>query len=118
MQHPLQNKDTEEQRQVALFDAIRKNIERSMDEEQLRDLKRLGEKFHESFDVARGTTTDTSTINMEEALAYVVESLKSGIHPTFLDENETALLVAGYGEDWYKNWGYSDEDMKKKISRE
>jgi len=110
--HPLVNRETEEARQNMLFENIRKNMEKNMDEEQVANLKALGEKFHESFDITKGTTTDLTTINLEEALAYVVESLKSGIHPGYLDENERAMLEAGYGEEWYKKWGYTKDDLE------
>ena len=48
---------------------------------------------------------------MEEALSYVVETLKSGLHPKYLDEDDKALLEAGYGEKWFENWGYQQEDV-------
>ena len=105
------SKEPEEDRQRAFFEAIRKNIEQNLDDQQKSDLKTLGEKFHESFDVSKGMPTNLDEINMEEALAYIVESLKSGIHPKYLDENERALLHAGYGEKWYENWGYNEKDI-------
>jgi hypothetical protein len=83
-----------------------------MSEEQIENMKILGEKFHESFDVTKGTIHDQNEINMEEALAYVVESMKSGIHPSFLSEDEKALLGAAYGECWYEKWGYTSKDLE------
>lgn len=106
MSYPLKDNRSEKERQTQLFAAIRSNVEKSMSDEQIEDLKTLGEKFHESFDVTKGMTTNLNDINMEEALAYVVESLKSGIHPSFLTEDELALLGAAYGEEWYKKFGY------------
>ena len=43
-----------------------------------------------------------SEINMEEALAYVVQGLESGLHPKYITEDEDALLIAAYGEEWFK----------------
>lgn len=111
MKHPLVGKRDSDDRAKELFAAIRKNVENGMSDEQIEQLKTLGEKFHESFDVTSGNTKNIGDINMEEALAYVVESLKSGMHPSFLDENEKAILVAGYGENWFEKWGYSKEDL-------
>lgn len=88
----------------------------SLPEEERENFKRLGEKFHQSFDITKGEVRDLSCISMEEALAYVVESLKSGLHPSFLTEDEVAMVQAGYGDEWYKEWGYSKEDLKKKFS--
>ena len=113
--HPLvrnNNAADEEKRAVDLFESIRKNVEKGMSEEQVEQFKKLGEKFHESFDVSTGTTTDINNICMEEALAYVCESLKSGIHPSYLDENERAIMVAGFGEKWFEKWGYTAHDLQ------
>lgn len=108
--YPLQDKRTEEERQKQLFASIRKNVEKGMTEEQINNMKVLGEKFHESFNVSKG---DLHDIDMEEALAYVVESLKSGIHPAYLDEDEKAILAAGYGEKWYEKWGYASDKLEE-----
>lgn len=110
--YPLQDSRTEEDRQKQLFESIRKNVEKGMTDEQINNMKVLGEKFHESFDVSKGTTRDLNEINMEEALAYVVESIKSGIHPAYLDENEKAIMMAGYGEKWYEKWGYTSDKLE------
>ena len=108
----LKDERSEDVRTKELFDSIRKNVIQGMSEEQVEQLKKLGEKFHESFDVTSGSVRDLNVIEMEEALAYVVESLKSGIHPSYLTEDEVAMVKAGYGEEWYKNWGYSKEDIE------
>lgn len=107
--YPLKDSRSEEERQKQLFASIRKNVENNMSDEQISNMKILGEKFHESFDVESG---DVHDIHMEEALAYVVESLKSGIHPSYLDEDEKAIVAAGYGEKWYENWGYTSDKLE------
>lgn len=112
--YPLRDKRSDEERQKQLFESIRKNVEKGMTAEQIENMKVLGEKFHESFDVAKGTIhTNPNEINMEEALAYVVESLKSGIHPAYLDDDEKAIMMAGYGEEWYKQWGYASDKLEE-----
>jgi hypothetical protein len=37
--------------------------------------------------------------------------MKSGLHPKYLNEDEVHLLKAGFGEEWYKNWGYDKSDI-------
>lgn len=106
--YPLKDSRSEEERQKQLFASIRKNVEKGMTDEQISNMKVLGEKFHESFDVEKG---DVHDIHMEEALAYVVESLKSGIHPAYLNEDEKAIVMAGYGEKWYEKWGYQSDKL-------
>ncbi len=85
-------------------------------EEQKQNFKKLGEKFFQSFDVYKGgmyeNTNDDKSIHLEEALAYIVESLKSGLHPKYLSEDEVHLVRAGFGDKWYEHWGYSEDDLK------
>ena len=96
-----------------MWQKMQKQMLESIPENERDNFKKLGEKFHSSFDVTSGTTRDLSTINLEESLAYVVESLKSGLHPSYLTEDEIAMVTAGYGEEWYKKWGYTKDDLKK-----
>jgi len=110
--YPKLDPRSDEERQQALWEGIKKNLEKNLTDEQRADLKILGEKFHESFDVSRGTVTDPGEVQMEESLAYVVETLKSGIHPDYLNEDERAILKAGYGERWYERWGYDISEIK------
>lgn len=96
-----------------IFEQMQKSLMRSIPDEEKANYKKLGDKFHKSFNVFSGTTEDLSTISMEESLAYVVESVKAGLHPSFLTEDERAMLVAGYGETWYEKWGYTKADLEK-----
>jgi hypothetical protein len=81
-------------------------------EKDIENYKKFGEKFYNSFDVDTGMPTDNNVINMEESLAYIVESLKSGLHPKYLSEDEIMLIRAGYGDEWYTRWGYKKEDLE------
>ena len=49
----------------------------------------------------------------EEFLAYIQEQLKSGLHPSFLEDNEKEFLVESLGKDWYKKWGYVEKDLSE-----
>lgn len=105
---------TQNPKATAFFEQMKKSfLDKASDEEKER-YQRFGEKFYNSFDVEKGEPFDPSVINMEEALAYVVESLKSGLHPKHLTEDEQMMMRAGYGEEWFKNWGYTENDLKSK----
>jgi len=92
------------------FEKMKKSFLDGATEEDKEKYQKFGEKFYNSFDVHTGNPSD-NTIFMEESLAYVVESLKSGLHPKYLTEDEIVLLQAGYGEDWYKKWGYKKNEI-------
>lgn len=94
-----------------LFEQMKKQLASNMSEEQQQQFQRLGEKFHGSFDITKGQPYDWSTIKLEEVVAYIVESLKSGLHPRYLTEEEQTLLEATYGNEWYTKWGYGPEDV-------
>jgi len=94
-----------------IFEKMKKSFLDNAKEEDIEKYQKFGEKFYNSFDVNTGGPTP-DCINMEESLAYVVESLKSGLHPRYLSEDEVVLLRAGYGEQWYKKWGYTEGDLK------
>lgn len=96
-----------------MFDKLRSKFLENLPEEDRIAYQKFGEKFHSSFNVDTGSPIDLSTINMEESLAYVVESLKSGLHPKYLTDDEITLLRAGYGDEWYVQWGYTKNDCKK-----
>ena len=53
---------------------------------------------------------------IEEAIAYIETSLMSGLHPSMLEENEKALLKDSYGDEWYKRWGYIEEDLNDIVT--
>ena len=89
-----------------IFNSMRKKFIESIPEEDRQAYQKFGEKFHSSFNVDAGTSVDLSNICMEEAVSYVVESLKSGLHPKYLTEDEQVLLQAAYGDEWYTKWGY------------
>ena len=79
-------------------------------EEEKKKFQRIGERLYSSFDVHKGQLLPdqgSESIRLEESLAYVVESMKSGLHPKYLSEDEIHLLRAGYGDEWYTKWGYS-----------
>lgn len=52
---------------------------------------------------------------VEEAAANIAEAIKSGLHPTLLDEDEVNLMKECFGETWYTKWGFSEKDMKVQI---
>lgn len=98
-----------------IFEKMRKAFLEKASEEDREKYLKFGERFYNSFDVDTGAPIQDETGNplicMEEALAYVVESLKSGLHPCHLTYDEAMIVKAGYGDQWYEKWGYTVEDI-------
>jgi len=77
------------------------------------DLKRyeaLGKSLYGKVNYKNGSVA-TDSPPEAEALLYVEESLKSGLHPSMLEDEEKALLEHTYGKKWMSKWGYVKEDL-------
>jgi hypothetical protein len=89
---------------------VKKAME-SMSPEQLEQYKMLGESMYGNIDFGNSKILNNPPVPVEEALAYVEESLKSGLHPSMLEEEEKIFLEDMYGNDWYKRFGYDRRDL-------
>lgn len=111
----MSSSDTAKQEKLKAIEDYNRYMQSLLPPEQKEQFLKLGEKFYNSFDVHKGEIfkeEDDKVIHLEEALAYVVESMKSGLHPKYLTEDEVHLLKAGFGEKWYEQWGYDEKDLK------
>ena len=64
---------------------------------------------------------DCQTLNnmppeMADAVIYLETQLRSGLHPSMMEENEKALLADAYGDEWYTKWGYVKEDLEDMVT--
>jgi hypothetical protein len=48
---------------------------------------------------------------MYEAGAYISEQLKSGLHPSMMEDDEKRLMEELFGKEWYTKWGYVEGDL-------
>ncbi len=84
---------------MSLFDNPHINNARSqMSKEELDEYERKGKDMYNTVDF-----TTSTIINPDPnpcSLVYIVRSLRSGLHPDDLLEEEVQLLVKYYGEDW------------------
>ena len=46
-----------------------------------------------------------------EETAYVFSQIKSGLHISYLTDQEKTLMQKSFGEKWYIKWGYVEEDL-------
>jgi hypothetical protein len=77
------------------------------------DLERYEDWGHAVFDDIDYETASVTKYPppMLNALSYIEESLKSGQHPSTLNIDEINILNEMRGKEWYKNWGYEEEDL-------
>jgi hypothetical protein len=89
---------------------------KAMSPEELQRYKAIGEAMYGNIDFEGSKVLNNLPPPMEEAVAYISESLKSGLHPSMLDDNEVALLKDVFGDQWYKKWDYIEEDLKEIVT--
>lgn len=108
---------TEEVNNMDLFDnpMTRAALE-AMSDEDKRRYKQMGEDMYGHMNFEDAKVLNNIPAPMEEALAYIKEQLKSGLHPSALSEDEKVFLSDAYGEEWYKDWGYTKEDLKEIVT--
>lgn len=85
---------------------------KSMTSEQREEYQTFGKHMYGSVNFEDNKILSNAPVDMEEALAYVVEGLKSGLHPKDVSDDEVALLKAGYGEKWYEYFGYKEDELE------
>ena len=52
---------------------------------------------------------------VEEAAAHITDALKSGMHPSLLEEEEKNVMKECFGSTWWRKWNYKDEEMDQTI---
>lgn len=84
----------------------------SMTPEQLEEYKRAGEHMYD-FDYTQPLVPGQAQPQKfdAEAIAYVVEGLKSGLHPSYLSDDEQTLMESHYGKLWYKQFGFDSIEI-------
>lgn len=83
----------------------------AMSDEDKAKYKQIGEEMYGNMDFENSQVLDNTPAPMMEAVAYVEEQLKSGLHPSMMEDNEKALLADIYGNKWYEKWGYVEGDL-------
>ena len=98
-----------------LFDnQMVRNAIKAMTPEQIEHYKQIGEQMYNSINFEETKINKAIPPSMEEAVAYVVSGIKSGLHPNDLDINEISLLTDAYGKKWYEQFGYEAHELNLK----
>ena len=109
--------DHPDQRKESLL-KFNQYMQSMLPEEERKKFQKIGERLYSSFDAHKGQVlpgNDIESVKLEEALAYVVESMKSGLHPKYLTYDEIHLLRSAYGESWFEKWGYTRDDIPEGL---
>lgn len=83
----------------------------AMSEEERERYRIIGEQMYGNMDYESAKNLNNLPAPMMEAVAYLETQIRSGFHPSMLEENEKMLLADAHGEEWYKKWDYVKEDL-------
>ena len=92
-------------------DPAMKRARESLSKEDQEKYKKMGEYLFNNVNFANNEMDENFTPPIEDACAYNIQGLQSGLHPSFLEDNEKELLKTNYGDEWYTKWGYTEKDL-------
>jgi hypothetical protein len=111
-----ENKEDDRQTKIAydLFDnPMTRNIMKQLSVEEIDQYKKIGQELYGSINFEKSEIlNNTPPFISNESIAYVLEGIKSGLHPKDLTTDETNLLKEVYGDEWYLKFNYTKEDLE------
>ena len=88
----------------------------SLSEEDKEKYKKIGEDLYNTIDFTSSNPTTSNKEDPTEMIAYIENQLRSGIHPSDMEEGEKLIMSDIYGEEWYTKWGYVKGDLDDIIT--
>jgi len=89
---------------------------KALSPEDVEKYKKIGEEMYGNMNFVDSEILNNMPAPIAEAVAYISESIKSGLHPSMLDENEIKVLEEAYGENWYLKFDYCKEDLQDFVT--
>ena len=83
----------------------------AMPESEKKRYKIIGEEMYGNVNFEESKILNNIPEPMKEFLLYITEQLKSGIHPSDLEDSEKDFLKDAFGNEWYIKYGYVEEDL-------
>ena len=65
-----------------------------------------------------GTSGPNPEKEMKDAIFYIKEGLKSGVHPEDMSKKELQIMYDIYGDEWYEEYGYNQDEVPPKPTLE
>jgi len=90
----------------------------SMSHDELEHYKKIGESMFNEIDFETASVTDKNNVPLflTDAAAYISETVKSGLHPSMLTENDKCIMENVLGKEWYKKYGYVEGDLAEIVT--
>lgn len=88
----------------------------AMSPEEKERYRQIGEQMYGNMNFEDARYLINPETKMTEALACLESQLRSGLHPSDMEDNEKAVLIDAYGEKWYEKWGFVKEDLSEIVT--
>lgn len=84
--------------------------------EQQEEYKKIGEQMYGDMDFETCKVLNNLPQPMVNAVEYLDECIHSGMHISYLEKNDQALMEQAFGKYWYERYGYIEADKKNMIT--
>ena len=91
------------------------SAKKAMTKKDLDNYQKLGESMYKDINFENSSVNNLPQ-PMVDAAIYVESMLKSGMHPSLLDDNDKNAMLEVYGEEWYKKYGYVKEYLTEIVT--
>jgi hypothetical protein len=88
----------------------------AMSEEEKEQYRKIGQHMYGNMNFEDPRHRINPDVRMSEALACLESQLRSGLHPSDMEDNEKAIMVDAYGDSWYEKWGFVKEDLSEIVT--
>lgn len=75
----------------------------------------IGQELYGKVDFANSKILNNNPDPIKEAISYIESQLKSGIHPSMLEDTEKDIMFNFAGPNWYESWGYTLDELNDFI---
>ena len=87
-----------------------KAAKEAMTPKQIEEYRLKGESMYKDIDFEKCEVENIPPF-FSDAIRYIEELIKSGLHISMLTQDDKNLLKEMYGNTWYLNYGYTKEDL-------
>jgi hypothetical protein len=92
------------------WDLVSKEASENMNPQDIEKYKKYGENMYGSIDYEK-TQTHEMNSPVDDCVFYIIEGIKSGLHPSMLEDDEKDLLLKIKGDKWWEEYGYIKKDL-------
>lgn len=89
---------------------------KAMSKKDLEKYEKLGNSMYKDINFEECSLQTQNPSVFKESLLHIEVMLKSGLHPSMLNNDEKNVMKEMKGEEWYKKYGYIKEDLESIVT--